>query len=61
MYFDPGTGSLLIQAIIATLAVAGGYFAATKTKLKHFFSKKKDTAEESLPDADENADEDDTL
>ena len=42
MYFDPGTGSLIIQAIIAALAVAGGYFAAVKLKLKGFFTKKKD-------------------
>ena len=57
MYFDPGTGSLIIQAIIATLAVAGGYFAATKTKLKNFFSKKKS---DTTVDTD-NANEDDTL
>lgn len=43
MYFDPGTGSLIIQAVIATLAVLSGYFAIAKTKLKNLFSKNKDT------------------
>lgn len=42
MYFDPGAGSLIIQALIATLAVLGGYFAVMKTKLKNWFSKNKD-------------------
>lgn len=42
MYFDPGTGSLIIQALIATLAVFGGYFAIAKTKLRNLFGKKKD-------------------
>ena len=43
MYFDPGTGSLTIQAVIALLAVMGGYFAIAKTKLKNLFSKNKGT------------------
>lgn len=42
MYFDPGTGSLIIQAVIASLAVIGGYFAIAKTKLKNLFGKGKD-------------------
>lgn len=57
MYFDPGTGSLIIQAVIASLAVLGGYFAIAKTKMKNLFNKNKDT------DADktEQDDADDTL
>lgn len=43
MYFDPGIGSLIIQAAIAMLAVLGGYFAIAKTKLKNWFRKNKDT------------------
>lgn len=46
MYFDPGTGSLIIQALVAAIAVIGGYFAATKTRLKNLFTKKKDVDEE---------------
>lgn len=42
MYFDPGIGSLIIQAIIGILAVGGGYLAMTKTKIKSLFSKNKD-------------------
>lgn len=30
MYFDPGMGSLIIQALIAALAVVGGYFAVIR-------------------------------
>ena len=41
MYFDPGIGSLIIQAIIGILAVGGGYLAVTKTKIKNFFSRKR--------------------
>lgn len=45
MYFDPGTGSLIIQAIVAALAVCGGYFAIAKTKLKNLFTKKNKDAD----------------
>ncbi len=40
-YLDPGTGSMLLQGLIA--AVAGGMAAAGMywTKIKNFFSKKK--------------------
>lgn len=31
MYFDPGTGSMLIQVIIATMAGVGAFFVAFKT------------------------------
>ena len=41
MYFDPGIGSLIIQALIGVLAVGGGYFIAMKTKIKNLFSRKK--------------------
>lgn len=60
MYFDPGTGSLLIQAIIASIAVLGGYFAVAKTKLKNVFTKKKpgDKADGTVEDS---KDADDTF
>lgn len=58
MYFDPGMGSLVIQAIIAVLAVAGGYFVTAKTKFKKFFKKK---SEEVTDQTDEEGGEYDTL
>ena len=39
MYFDPGIGSLIIQALIGILAVGGGYLIAVKTKIKDLFSR----------------------
>lgn len=31
MYFDPGTGSMLVQVIIATMAGVGAFFVTFKT------------------------------
>ena len=46
MYFDPGTGSMLIQMIIALFAGIGAFFVAFKTNfltfIKGIFSKKND-------------------
>lgn len=53
MYFDPGIGSLIIQALIATLAVIGGYFAIVKTRLKKRFGKNKDVYKKELNDEDD--------
>lgn len=57
MYFDPGMGSLIIQAIIAALAVVGGYFAVAKNKFSKSFGKK----DEKKSEKDMKEDEDDTL
>ena len=51
MYFDPGTGSLIIQALIAALAVLGGYFAIVKTNLKNLFIKNQDADKKDQDDA----------
>lgn len=44
MYFDPGTGSMLIQMIIAVFAGIGAFFVAFKTNfitfIKGIFNKK---------------------
>lgn len=40
MYFDPGTGSLIIQVLVAALAAAGAMVLAFKTRIKGWFSKK---------------------
>lgn len=63
MYFDPGVGSLIIQAVIASLAVIGGYFAIAKTKLKNLFGKGKneDVATDADADKTEQDDADDAL
>jgi len=39
-YLDPGSGSYLIQVIVATLAGAGYFFRANWGKVKKMFSKK---------------------
>ena len=54
MYFDPGIGSLLIQALIGIFAVGGGYLVLAKTKIKDFFTgKKHEKASESSHNDDE--------
>lgn len=37
MYFDPGTGSMIIQMLIATIAGVGAFFVAFKTNFLNFF------------------------
>lgn len=36
MYFDPGTGSMLVQVIIATMAGVGAFFVTFKTNFLTF-------------------------
>lgn len=38
-YLDPGTGSMLLQAILAGLAVVGGFLYTIRGKISKFFSK----------------------
>ena len=40
-YFDPGTGSLLLQGLVAALAAAGAATTVYWNKLKSLFQKKK--------------------
>jgi hypothetical protein len=50
MYLDPGFGSMLIQVLVAAIAVIGGYWAAAKGKFKQWFGKKpKDKGSDETP------------
>ena len=40
-YFDPGTGTLLLQGLVAALAAGGAAITIYWKKLKSLFSKKK--------------------
>ena len=46
MYFDPGTGSLIIQLLIAGLASIGAFFAIFKNKLVSMIKKEKNNKKE---------------
>jgi hypothetical protein len=54
LYLDPGSGSFLIQLLIAGLAGLGLFIAVSWTRIKRFFSKKKKVD----PDDDEDEDDD---
>jgi hypothetical protein len=41
MYFDPGFGSMVVQALLAALATCGTLLVLFRDKIKLFFSKKK--------------------
>lgn len=40
MYFDPGTGSMLVQILVATIAGVSAFFVAFKSSLIDFFKEK---------------------
>lgn len=37
MYFDPGTGSMIVQILIATIAGVGAFFVTFKANIVSFF------------------------
>jgi len=41
MYFDPGFGGMLVQIIVAVIAVGGGLLFSFRKKIRKFFSKDK--------------------
>ncbi len=43
MYFDPGTGSLIIQLLVAGLASIGAFFALFKNKIVSMIKKEKNS------------------
>ena len=40
-YIDPGTGSIMLQALIAGMVAGGAAISVYWSKIKSFFSKKK--------------------
>lgn len=56
MYLDPGTGSMIIQAIIAVFAALSAGFFVFRGKIKNLF-KKKNTQQDAI---DANDDEEAT-
>ena len=55
-YLDPGSGSFLIQLLIATLLGAGVFIAASWNKVKKLFGIKPKTDGESADDEDDEPD-----
>ena len=53
MYLDPGFGSMLVQALVASLAAAGVMTGIFWSRIKAFFSRKKKSDEPEKPE-DEN-------
>ena len=52
-YLDPGSGSFLIQLLLAAAAGAGIVIASQWSRIKRWFGKKKSTSEESEDEEDE--------
>jgi hypothetical protein len=50
-YLDPGTGSILVQGLVAALAVASAAVAAFWTRLRQLFSGRRKPTEPEHPDA----------
>jgi hypothetical protein len=50
-YLDPGTGSMLVQGLVAALAVASAAVAAFWTRLRQFFSGRRRPADPEHRDA----------
>ena len=48
MYFDPGTGSLIVQLFLACVAGITSFFVVFRNNIKAFFSKSKMTKTEDL-------------
>ena len=42
MYLDPGFGGMILQVIVALVAVGGAIVYSARRKIKELFSKKKD-------------------
>jgi hypothetical protein len=51
-YIDPGTGSIIVQAIVASIAVVGFYFRAIFYKIRNIFRNFLGKDKESNTDSD---------
>ncbi len=49
LYIDPGSGSYLIQAIIAAVLAAGFFFKNSWYKIRSFFMKRKPEEKDETP------------
>ena len=47
LYLDPGSGSLIVQALIAGVVGIVAFFKTIKQKIQYIFYKPKDTNEDS--------------
>ena len=52
-YLDPGTGSILLQGLIAAVAAVGVYAGIFWRRIRAFFSRKHDTDAETRQEADQ--------
>jgi hypothetical protein len=50
-YLDPGTGSMLLQGLLAALAVASAAVAASWTRIRRLFSGRRRPADPETRDA----------
>jgi hypothetical protein len=50
-YLDPGTGSMIVQGLVAGLAVASAAVAAFWTRIRRLFSGRRKPADPEPPDA----------
>ncbi len=53
LYLDPGSGSFLIQLLIAALLGAGVFIGASWSKIRKLFGAKPKTTDEDTDDDDE--------
>jgi hypothetical protein len=47
LYLDPGSGSLIVQALLAGVVGFVAFFKTIKQKIQYFFYKSKDSNEDS--------------
>ncbi|MGB3005939.1 MAG: hypothetical protein WBC06_05505 [Chitinophagaceae bacterium] len=50
LYIDPGSGSYLVQAIVAAVLGVAFFFKNIKNHIKAFFFKPKKNSKDNLPD-----------
>jgi len=61
MYLDPGFGGMLVQIVIALVAVSGALFFAFRKKISSFFKKKKPVGNVSPTDSASMVSEEDII